>query len=162
MNVESTIHPQLLESIATIRSSGDRQAEQRAEMAEESERLNKTLFDSISHEIRTPIAVITTAAGTLNAARDPSLTQVPWAMIDEIQEATRRLNRLVGNPLNMTRLQRDWRTKPSNLASNQTGPERCATALLGETEVQYAKCADYETGKSQSILEKTYDAKNDK
>jgi len=125
-------------------------------MAEESERLSKTLLDSISHEIRTPIAVITTAAGTLNAARDPSLTQVPWAMIDEIQEATRRLNRLVGNPLNMTRLQRDWRTKPSNLASNQTGPERCATALLGETEVQYAKCADYETGKSQSILEKTY------
>jgi len=71
-------------------------------MAEESERLSKTLLDSISHEIRTPIAVITTAAGTLNAARDPSLTQVPWAMIDEIQEATRRLNRLVGNLLNMT------------------------------------------------------------
>src|SRR6266446_4262924 len=77
MNVESTIHPQLLESIATIRSSVDRQAEQRAEMAEESERLSNTLLDSISHEIRTPIAVITTAAGTLNAARDPSLTQVP-------------------------------------------------------------------------------------
>jgi len=76
MNVESTIHPQLLKSIATIRSSVDRQAEQRAEMAEESERLSKTLLDSISHEIRTPIAVITTAAGTLNAARDPSLTQV--------------------------------------------------------------------------------------
>jgi len=82
-----------------------RDAEQRAKMVEESERLSKTLLNSISHEIRTPISVITSAAGTLNAARDPSLTKVPWAMVDEIQEASRRLNRLVGNLLNMTRLE---------------------------------------------------------
>ncbi|MGH7973637.1 MAG: sensor histidine kinase, partial [Limisphaerales bacterium] len=72
---------------------------------EESERLSKTLLNSISHEIRTPIAAINSAAGTLVAARDPALTQVPWSMVDEIQIATRRLNRLVGNLLNMTRLE---------------------------------------------------------
>jgi two-component system sensor histidine kinase KdpD len=82
-----------------------RDAEQRAKMVEESERLSKTLLNSISHEIRTPISAITSAAGTLNAARDPSLTRVPWGMVDEIQEASRRLNRLVGNLLNMTRLE---------------------------------------------------------
>lgn len=82
-----------------------RDAEQRAKMIEESERLSKTLLNSISHEIRTPISVITSAAATLSAARDPALARVPWVMVDEIQEASRRLNRLVGNLLNMTRLE---------------------------------------------------------
>ena len=51
------------------------------------------------------LAAIHTAAATLNAARNPKLTEVPWTMVDEIQEATRRLNRLVSNLLNMTRLE---------------------------------------------------------
>jgi two-component system sensor histidine kinase KdpD len=80
-------------------------AERRIKLIEESERLSKTLLDSISHEIRIPISAITSAAAILNAARDPSLKKVPWAMVDEIQEATRRLNRLVGNLLDMARLE---------------------------------------------------------
>ena len=82
-----------------------RDSEQRAKLVEESERLSKTLLNSISHEIRTPLAVISSAAGALNAARNPRLAEVPWTMVDEIQEATRRLNRLVGNLLSMTRLE---------------------------------------------------------
>jgi two-component system sensor histidine kinase KdpD len=82
-----------------------RDAEQRAKMVEESERLSRTLLNSISHEIRTPIAAINTAAANLSAARNGGPPEVPWAMVDEIQEATRRLNRLVGNLLNMTRLE---------------------------------------------------------
>jgi two-component system sensor histidine kinase KdpD len=82
-----------------------RDAEQRARMVEESERLSKTLLNSVSHEIRTPIAAICSAASALNAARAPTASQVPWEMVDEIQEATRRLNRLVGNLLNMTRVE---------------------------------------------------------
>jgi two-component system sensor histidine kinase KdpD len=82
-----------------------RDAEQRAKMVEESERLSRTLLNSISHEIRTPIAAISTAAANLGSARNDGHTEVPWAMVDEIQEATRRLNRLVGNLLNMTRLE---------------------------------------------------------
>lgn len=82
-----------------------RDADQRSRMVEESERLSKTLLNSISHELRTPLAVINSAAGTLSAARNPRLSEVPWTMVDEIQEATHRLNRLVGNLLNMTRLE---------------------------------------------------------
>jgi len=88
-----------------------RAAEQRAKMLEESERLSKTLLDSISHEIRIPISAISGATATLNAARDLSLKKVPWAMVDEIQEATRRLNRFVGNLLDMARLE-PGRVKP--------------------------------------------------
>jgi len=82
-----------------------RDAEQRAKMVEESERLSKTLLNSISHEIRTPIAVINSAASALGEARRTHATELPWGMVDEIQEATGRLNRLVGNLLNITRLE---------------------------------------------------------
>jgi two-component system sensor histidine kinase KdpD len=82
-----------------------READQRATMVEESERLSKTLLNSISHEIRTPIAAINSAASTLAAARNSSPAQVPWSMVDEILEATGRLNRLVGNLLNITRVE---------------------------------------------------------
>ena len=42
-----------------------RDAEQQAKLVAESERLSKTLLNSISHEIRTPIAAITSAASNL-------------------------------------------------------------------------------------------------
>jgi two-component system sensor histidine kinase KdpD len=89
----------------TIDRQRQRDAEQRAKIVEQSERLSKALINSISHDLRTPLAVISSAASTLNAARDPSLTRVPWAMVDEIREATDRLNRLVSNLLSMTRLE---------------------------------------------------------
>jgi two-component system sensor histidine kinase KdpD len=89
-----------------------RDTEHRAKIVEQSERLGKALINSISHEIRTPLAVISSAASMLNAARDPTLIGVPWGMVDEIQEATDRLQRLVSNLLNMTRLE-SGHVKPS-------------------------------------------------
>jgi two-component system sensor histidine kinase KdpD len=100
-------------------------AEQRAKMLAESERLSKVLLDSVSHELRTPIAVITSAANTLKEARDPLLTKVPWAMVDEIQEAARRLNRLVSNLLDLTRLE-SGHVKP-NLDWCDVGDLICVT-----------------------------------
>lgn len=82
-----------------------RDAEQQAKLAAESERLSKTLLNSISHEIRTPIAAITSAASALDQARNSASKEVPWSMVGEIQEAAGRLNRLVGNLLSMTRLE---------------------------------------------------------
>ena len=82
-----------------------REAEQRSRLLAESERLSRTLLNSISHEIRTPIAAIAAAAGALAEAPrgvDPPLRP---EMAGEIQEAVRRLNRLVGNLLDMTRLE---------------------------------------------------------
>jgi two-component system, OmpR family, sensor histidine kinase KdpD len=75
----------------------------------ESEKLYNTLFNSISHELRTPIAAILTAADGLRSAvhtqdadrlgtPDPDLTA-------EIHTAAERLNRLVENLLDMTRLE---------------------------------------------------------
>jgi two-component system sensor histidine kinase KdpD len=80
-----------------------RDAEQQAKLVAESERLSKTLLNSISHEIRTPIAAITSAASTLSQSDGSKDFQ--RTMLSEIQEAAGRLNRLVGNLLSITRLE---------------------------------------------------------
>ena len=80
-------------------------AEQNARLVAESERLGRTLLNSISHELRTPIAAITSAvSGLSDVGGDADLT-LRRAFTDEIREASQRLNRLVGNLLDMTRLE---------------------------------------------------------
>ena len=72
---------------------------------EESERLYKTLFSSVSHELRTPVATIMGASE--NLLRDLSSSSVASSLdhADEIHLAAERLNRLVANLLDMTRLE---------------------------------------------------------
>ena len=86
-------------------------ADQTAKLLEESERLSKALLDSISHELRTPIAAITSAASGLEELAEKENPALCRALTGEIREASRRLNRLVGNLLDMTRLE-SGRMKP--------------------------------------------------
>jgi two-component system sensor histidine kinase KdpD len=67
----------------------------------ESERLYKTLFDSVSHELRTPIATILSGSEQLLALDRSHHGPV----IQEMHTAGERLNRLVENLLDMTRLE---------------------------------------------------------
>ena len=64
----------------------------------ESEKLYRTLFNSISHELRTPIAAIISATESLSQNHQQEF-------VGEIQTAAERLNRLVENLLDMTRLE---------------------------------------------------------
>lgn len=71
----------------------------------ESRKLYDTLLDSISHEFRTPIAVISGSATSLleqNIIHNPKLVK---NFADEIYIATKRLNLLVENLLDITRLE---------------------------------------------------------
>ena len=77
---------------------------EKAKLLAESERLSKTLLDSMSHEIRTPIAAINSATGNLAELPDAD-AKTRRQMIAELQEATERLNRLVGNVLESSRLE---------------------------------------------------------
>jgi two-component system sensor histidine kinase KdpD len=89
------------------------QAEQ-ARLAVETERLRSTLLSSVSHDLRTPLAAITGAASTL--LQPGALGEGAERELKEaIHEEAERLNRLVSNLLDMTRLeagslrlQRDW------------------------------------------------------
>ncbi len=80
------------------------QAVSHAEMLSQSEKLHRTLLDSVSHELKTPIAVITAALEGMGDQRSPYLT--------EITTATQRLQRVVDSLLQMTRLESDV-LKPS-------------------------------------------------
>jgi two-component system sensor histidine kinase KdpD len=71
----------------------------------ESERLYKTLFNSISHELRTPIAAILTAAEGLKSTLPDVTDPADEDLVGEIHTAAERLNRLVENLLDMTRLE---------------------------------------------------------
>jgi two-component system sensor histidine kinase KdpD len=78
-----------------------RAASEREKLLAESEKLHRSLFDSVSHELRTPLAVINASADSL-AGADPTLS---GQLINELRTAVRRLNRLVGNLLNQSRLE---------------------------------------------------------
>lgn len=79
-----------------------RGAAEQSKLVAESERLSNALLNSISHELRTPLAAITSASNALVQAKDGPLQR---NMAGEIQEAAARLNRLVGNLLDVTRLE---------------------------------------------------------
>ena len=74
-----------------------------AYLLNESDKLYKTLFNSISHELRIPVASIMGASDTLLAQAYPEETK--QKLYAEINMASVRLNRLIENLLNMSRLE---------------------------------------------------------
>jgi two-component system, OmpR family, sensor histidine kinase KdpD len=64
-----------------------------AQIARQSQKLQKTLFDSVSHELKTPLAAMTAAL------------QQPQPDCAELQQAARRLTRTVDHLLDATRLE---------------------------------------------------------
>ncbi len=76
------------------------------QVAEESERLRKTLLDCVSHELKTPLAAIGAASQELvRAAPNVQNTQTLQQLAGEIHDGSRRLNRVVNNLLEMNRLE---------------------------------------------------------
>lgn len=79
------------------------QLAKKATLLDESDKLYKTLFNSISHELRIPVATIMGASDTLLTNSYPD--NVKTELYDEILTASKRLNRLIENLLNMSRLE---------------------------------------------------------
>lgn len=82
-----------------------RTAAEQANMLAESERLHKTLLNSISHELRTPISAILGASDHLLDGSASQKPEVKNELLGEILGAAERLNRLVENLLDMSRLE---------------------------------------------------------
>lgn len=80
-----------------------RNAARKAYVLNESDKLYKTLFSSISHELRIPVATIMGASDTLLSQKYPEETKLK--LYSEINTAAVRLNRLIENLLNMSRLE---------------------------------------------------------
>ncbi len=131
-----TVHQRNLLDAFSQQIASVMQRRQMQEIAEkssilaESERLSKTLLNSISHEIRTPLAAIQIATTNMNELGGPDLSATQKAMVSEIQEASERLSRLVGKVLDMTRLE------AGHLKPNFDLCEVRDLALLAESETR--------------------------
>ena len=80
-----------------------RNTAKKAYFLNESDKLYKTLFNSISHELKIPVATLMGASDTLISQVYPEETR--QELYSEINIASIRLNRLIENLLNMSRLE---------------------------------------------------------
>jgi two-component system, OmpR family, sensor histidine kinase KdpD len=87
----------------------------RARLAAETDRLRSALLTSISHDLRTPLASILGSATSLIANWRDFGEAALVGLLQTIQEEAERLNRFIGNLLDMTRLE-------SGALAPQTGP----------------------------------------
>jgi two-component system sensor histidine kinase KdpD len=77
---------------------------QHVQIQMQTERLRSSLLSSVSHDLRTPLAVITGAASAL-VQTDPEIgPEVRHELSATIHEEAQRLNRLVRNLLDMTKI----------------------------------------------------------
>lgn len=75
-----------------------------AEKLKESEKLHQTLLNSISHEMRTPLTVILGSASALGDDTVKKTDDLRKSLANEITAAGERLNRVIENLLDMSRL----------------------------------------------------------
>lgn len=101
---------------------------QQAELLEATEKLQTALLNSISHDLRTPLVSITGALSSLEEG--PIMDEeIRRSLITTAREEADRLNRLVGNLLNMTRLE---------AGAMRIHPEPCDVQdLIGSTLEQF-------------------------
>jgi len=81
----------------------------------EAEQLRSSLLSSVSHDLRTPLAVITGATGTVLQGSSEMSEGTRQELLKTVLEEAERLNRLIRNLLDMTRLEsgavklkKDW------------------------------------------------------
>ncbi len=77
----------------------------RTRLLTESERIYRILLNSISHELRTPLTTITGASSSLLDEVVVTKPEIRNALLKEINRASGRLNRLVDNLLDMSRVE---------------------------------------------------------
>jgi two-component system sensor histidine kinase KdpD len=103
-----------------------------AERRVEADRLRSALLTSISHDLKTPLAAILGAAGTLKGFSGELNDQGKVDLISTIVEESERLNRFIANLLDMTKLE-SGAIKP-NTSLHDVG-EIVGTALARASKV---------------------------
>ncbi len=110
LDYRSTESRRLLDAFATQaamaieRVQFSRQAEQ-AQILQARENLERALLNSISHDLRTPLASVTGALSSLREERAHISDQARGELLDTACIETERLSRFVGNLLEMTRIE---------------------------------------------------------
>ena len=81
------------------------QAESRARVLEESDRLKTAILSSVSHELRTPLSTIKAAASSLRGKEVNWDSSARIDLVAAIDDEADHLNMLVGNLLDMSRIE---------------------------------------------------------
>ena len=81
------------------------QAETRTKVLEESDRLKSALLSSVSHELRTPLAAIKASISGLRSGTVEWDSAARHDLLAAVEEETDYLNQLVGNLLDMSRIE---------------------------------------------------------
>jgi two-component system sensor histidine kinase KdpD len=89
----------------TVERAQLREQALRAEVLEEIDRLQKTLMGAVSHDLRTPLATIKISASTLGNPGADIGTEERQELLALIDDQVDRLNRLVTNLLDVSRVQ---------------------------------------------------------
>ena len=116
-----------------------------ARLSEESERLYRTLLDSVSHELKTPLAVIETATEGMTSQCQSTLPPQGRMFLEEIRRANHRLRITVSNLLDMTRIEAgrvplnlewfdvaDLFQSASERVRNEVAPERIEISVAAD------------------------------
>ncbi|RYG42683.1 MAG: PAS domain-containing sensor histidine kinase, partial [Chitinophagaceae bacterium] len=95
----------LINAVLTFKIRKAEQLAQAKEVRWNTMKLYNTLLDSLSHELRTPIATIIGSIGTLQEKPNPLTEDNKAKLLSEMEKASLRLNHQVENLLNMSRLE---------------------------------------------------------
>ncbi|HUK09063.1 MAG TPA: sensor histidine kinase KdpD [Stellaceae bacterium] len=110
-----------------------------ARVQAETERLRATLLSSISHDLRTPLASIIGSITTLQNADRTQDATTRDALVGTIRDEADRLNRFVGNLLDITRLEGgtlQFRKEAVDLAEVVETALRRAARMLAQHRLQ--------------------------
>ncbi|WP_029554865.1 sensor histidine kinase KdpD [Xanthobacter sp. 91] len=112
---------------------------EKARLDAETDRLRSALLTSISHDLKTPLASILGAAGTLKSFAAALSEDQRGEMLATIEEEALRLNRFIANLLDMTRLESGAivpNASPNDLAEIVGSAMRRAASILKDHRVE--------------------------
>ena len=118
------------------------QTESRAQVLEESDRLKTVILSSVSHELRTPLSTIKAAASSLRGREVSWDSPASEELIGAIDDEADHLNMLVGNLLDMSRIEsgalkprREWNILAEIAASVLVRMRRLAEGYYLEVDI---------------------------
>ena len=118
------------------------QAESRAKVLEESDKLKTAILSSVSHELRTPLSTIKAAASSLRGKEVSWDSPARVDLVAAIDDEADHLNMLVGNLLDMSRIEsgalkpkREWNILPEIVGTVLARMKRLALEHTLEVDV---------------------------
>ncbi len=93
------------QGVLALERAGLSRAESRTKLLEESDRFKSSLLSSVSHELRSPLATIKAAASSLRGGEVSWESPARAELLAAIDEEADHLNVLVGNLLDMSRIE---------------------------------------------------------